>query len=88
MHVLRRPHVPHAIGVSIAAALLAIAITLFLASALGDGTRPAGVRTLAGHRSPAAISATRTVPAPRWATDPFASLLSRPLPRPWEIAPR
>jgi hypothetical protein len=89
MHVLRRPHLPHAIGVSIAAALLAIVITLLLASTLSDATGPAGgASTLARHHAPATIAVQRTVPAPRWPSDPLASPLSRPLPQPWGIAPR
>ena len=48
MHVLHRPHLPRLIGVSIAAAILAIVITLALA-ALNDISQP---RDNAARRSP------------------------------------
>ena len=87
MHALRRPHLPNALGVSLAAALLAIVITLLLATALAGGTPPAaGVRTLARH--PASPTVVQPVAGPRWASDPFAGLLTRPLPPPWQTALR
>jgi F0F1-type ATP synthase membrane subunit c/vacuolar-type H+-ATPase subunit K len=86
MHALRRPHLPNAVGVSLAGALLAIVITLVLANALGDGIPfAAGVRTLARH--PTSLTVVQPVARPRWVSDPFASLLARPLP-PWQTALR
>jgi hypothetical protein len=82
MHVLQRPHLPRAIGVSVVAALLAIVITLLFATALGDLNQPGGAGTLARHPAPAAISVPRTVATPSLTSDPFTSLLSRSLPQP------
>ena len=77
MHVLHRPHLPRLISVSIAAAILTIAISLALASGLSNINQP-GNNTRRGVRWSAP---TLTLPAtvPRWASNPFASLLSRPL---------
>jgi hypothetical protein len=88
MHVLQRPHLPRAIGVSVAAALLAIVITLLLAGARDDVSQSGAGSTLARHRAPAVTSVQQTVAAERWASDPFAPLLSRPLPRSWRVARR
>ncbi len=49
MHAVQRPHLPRAIGVSIAAGPLAIVITLLLASALGDVTQPSEADGRAGR---------------------------------------
>jgi hypothetical protein len=81
MHVLDRPHLPRLISVSVAAAILAIAISLALAGSLsninqqGNNTGPTVRET--------APASTLQMTAPRWASNPFASLLSRPLPQPW-----
>ena len=83
MHVLHRPHLPRLISVSIAAAILAIVISLALASSLNTISETAdgpAVRTV-----PALTSALHRT-APGWASSPFASLLSRPLPQPWLTA--
>jgi hypothetical protein len=89
MHVLQRPHLSRAVGVSIVAALLAIVITLLFATALGGlstsggaGTtaRPAVPPAVGVQRAPSAISMQRTVAAPAWVGDPFASSLRAPLP--------
>jgi hypothetical protein len=80
MHVLQRPHLSRAIGVSIVAALLAIMTTLLFATALSDLNQPGGSRTLARHRAPSAISVPRTVAAPAWVSGPFASPLRVALP--------
>ncbi len=86
MHVLYRPHLPRLISVSIAAAVLAIAISLAFAASISNITQPAD-NTSVSARAPvlASSSAVHTI-TPRWATDPFASLVSRPAPQPWLTA--
>jgi hypothetical protein len=86
MHVLRRPHLARLISVSIAAAILAIAISLTLASTLNNISQSSdNTGTPVRHAAPALTSVLQTN-APRWAGEPFASLLSRPLPQPWLTA--
>ena len=88
MHVLHRPHLPRLISVSIAAAILTITLALALALALalsninqpGNGTGPA-------VRENAPTLRVHTI-APRWASNPFASLLSRPMPQLWRTSSR
>ena len=88
MHVLHRPHLPRPISVSIVAAILAIVISLALASSLSNISQPGNGTSMSGHRTaPAPTSALHTT-APGWASNPFASLLSRPLPQPWLTAGR
>ena len=88
MHVLHRPHLPRVTGVSIAAAILAIVISLALASSLSNLSQPNDTMgTPARHTAPALTGVLHTT-APRWVSNPFGSLLSRPLPRPWLTARR
>jgi hypothetical protein len=88
MHVLHRPHLPRLISVSITAAILAIAISLALASSLNNIGQTAGnTVTPVRHTAPALTTALQTN-APRWVFNPFASLLSRPLPQTWLAARR
>jgi hypothetical protein len=85
MHVLHRPHVPRLVSVSVAAAILTIVISLALASSLSSINQTGGnASTLVPHSAPASPITQQTT-LPRWVSDPFASLLSRPLPRPWLI---
>jgi hypothetical protein len=86
MHVLHRPHLPHLISVSIVAAILAIVISLALASSLSNISQPANGTSMAAHHSAPAPASSRHTTAPHWASNPFASLLSRPLPQPWLTA--
>lgn len=88
MHVLHRPHLPRLFGVSIAAAFLAIVISLALAlaSSLSNISQPASGTRMSVHRSAPARTSVLHTNAPRWASNPFASLLSRPLAQPWLIA--
>jgi hypothetical protein len=88
MHVLDRPHLPRLVSVSIAAAILAIAISLALASTLNNISQSSN-KTVSPvrHAAPALTSVLQT-DAPRLASNPFASLLSRPLPQPWPTARR
>jgi hypothetical protein len=86
MHVLHRPHLPRLITVSIAAAVMAIVISLALASSLSNVSQPGENPSVSAHRAvPAPTSALHTN-APPWVSDPFASLLTRPLPQPWPTA--
>ena len=73
----------------IAAALLAIAVTLLLASTLDDGVAQRGRASApARDHAPVATRVPRTVAAPTWASDPFASLLQWPLAQPRANAER
>jgi hypothetical protein len=76
--------VPRLISVSVTAAILAIAISLALALAgtLNNGQSGGNPGTPARHSTPALTSRLQTS-APRWASNPFADLLSRLLPQPW-----
>ena len=88
MHVLHRPHLARPVSVSIAAAILTVVISLALASSLSDISQPGGSASVSAHRAvPPPTSALHTN-APRWVRDPFASLLTRPLPQPWLTARR
>ena len=80
MHALHRPHLPRMISVSIAAAILAIVISLALASSLSNVSR-LNVTSVSAYRATPALAAAPDAVAPGWASNPFASLLSRPLPR-------
>lgn len=73
MHTLHRPHLPRVMTVTVIAALLAIVLTLALATGLNDlaSTGPAST----------VLQASRTGHA--WNASPFAPLLSAPAPEPW-----
>ena len=86
MHVLHRPHLPRLISVSIAAAILAIVISLARASSLSNISQPATGTSAPAHRPVPALTRALHTTAPGWASNPFASLLSRPLPQPWLTA--
>jgi hypothetical protein len=83
MHVLHRPDLPRLVSASVAAFILAIVISLVLASSLSNISQPGnGTSMPADHSAGAPASALRTT-APRWASNPFASLLSWPVPQLW-----
>lgn len=86
MHVLDRPHLPRLISVSIAAAILAIVISLALASSLSNINRPSNVTGSPAHHTAPGLSTALHTNTPQWVSNPFASLLSRPLPQPWLTA--
>lgn len=88
MHVLHRPHLPRLISVSIAAAVLAIAISLALAARISTISQPANNAGISRQSAPAPTSSVLHATMPRWASDPFASLASRPLTAPWLTARR
>ena len=88
MHVLHRPHLPRLITVGIAAAFLAIVISLALASSLSNVGQPSDSKSMSAHRTAPAPTSVLPTTAPSWVSSPFASLLGRPLPQPWLTAPR
>jgi hypothetical protein len=88
MHVLHRPHLPRLVSVNFAAAILAIAISLALASGLSNVSQPGDNTSMSTHRTAPAPTSVRHLNAPRWASNPVASLISRPLPQPWLTAHR
>ena len=79
MHVLHRPHLPHAATIAAACAGLAIVLTLLLAGGLNDLTF-----TSAGG-SPTATTARvqSTWTGAGWNLSPFTSLLRSPVRVPW-----
>ncbi len=79
MHVIDRSHLPRFLAVTIAAAIIAILITLVLAAGVGDLTQ---------HTSYAAKPDAPTAPGVLNATaktvgHPLMRLLSGPLAQPW-----
>lgn len=87
MHVLHRSHLPRVASVSIAAAILAIVISLALAGTLNNISQTGENTVTPARHTAAALTTTLQTTAPQWVSDPFASLLSRPLPQPW-LTPR
>ncbi len=85
MHVLHRSHLPRLISVSIAAAVLAIVISLAFAASISNITQSVN-NTSVSARAPVLASSAVHATTPRWASSPFTSLLSRPLPAPWLTA--
>jgi hypothetical protein len=83
MHALHRPRLPHAISVTVIAAVLAIVLALALALAVAtsrnDVTSTAAPTGAA--RAPAALQAIAARHG--WSLDPFAPLLSMPAPVRW-----
>jgi hypothetical protein len=88
MHVLHRPHLPRLVGVSVAAAILASAISIALASSLSGISQPSASASTPGHHAAPAPTSSLQTTAPRWASNPFASLIRRPPPQPWLTARR
>jgi hypothetical protein len=82
MYVLQRPHLPRAIAVTAFAAMLAIALTLAMASALRDhGLAPVGAHSATAAGQPAARA--QALSANAFTRSPFSNLLSAPVPQPW-----
>jgi hypothetical protein len=86
MHVLHRPHPLRLVGVSIAAAILALAISLALARSMGNISQPSDNTGTPAHHGAPALTTMLETNVLRSAGDPSASLLSRPLPQPWLTA--
>ena len=79
MHVLHRPHLPHAATIAAACATLAIVLTLLLAGALNDLTS-----TSAGGSPTAAPTPVQSTPTGAgWNLSPFTSLLRSPVRVSW-----
>lgn len=78
MHVLHRPHFPHAAAVTAACAALAVVLTLLLAGTLNDFAS-----TVSGSPAAAPAGVRSTSTEPGWRLSPFTSLLRAPLPVPW-----
>jgi hypothetical protein len=82
VHVLHRPHLPHAAAITAACAALALVLTLLLAGTPNDfGSVSASGSPAA---TPASVRATSTEPG--WQLSPFTSLLRSPVPLPWATA--
>ena len=82
MHVLQRPHLPRAITVTAIAAVLAIVLTLAMASTLRDrGLAPASAGS-ANFAGQTAVNAPSSGTSP-FTRSPFTNLLSAPVPQPW-----
>ena len=79
MHVLHRPHLPHAATLAAACAALAIVLTLLLAGTLKDlmSTSASGSPTA----TPPPVQSTST--GAEWNLNPFTSLLRSPVRVPW-----
>ena len=88
MHVLHRPHLLRLISVTVIAAILAIAISLAFARSLDAVSQPSDNTSISAQNPAPVLATTVRTSAPRWASNPFASLLSRPLPQPWPTAQR
>ena len=86
MHVLHRTYLPRLVSASIVAAILAIVISLAFASGLSNISQPGSGTSMAADHSAVAPASARHTTTPGWASNPFASLLSRPLPQPWPTA--
>jgi hypothetical protein len=83
MHVLDRPHLPRLVSVSIAAAILAIVISLALASSLSNISQPANGTSISAHRTDPAPTGARHTTAPGSASNAFGGPFSRSLPQTW-----
>jgi hypothetical protein len=79
VHVLHRPHLPHAATIAAACAPLAIALTLLLAGTLNDLTSTSA----SGSPSATPTPVQSTWTGAEWNLNPFASLLRSPVRAPW-----
>jgi len=74
MQVLHRPHLPRLISVSIAAAVLTIAISLAFAAGISNITQPGSNPSVSARQSTTpAVTSARPATTPRRAGNPFAS---------------
>ncbi len=79
MHVLHRPHLPHAATIAAACATLAIVLALLLAGTLNDLTS-----TSVGGSPTAEPTPVQSTPTGAgWNLSPFTSLLRSPVRVPW-----
>jgi ABC-type Fe3+-siderophore transport system permease subunit len=79
VHVLDRPHLPHAATIAAAGAALVIALTLLLASTLNDLTSP----STSGPSTVTPTPAESTSTGAGWSLSPFTNLLRSPVRAPW-----
>ena len=79
MQAVHHPDLPRAITVTVIGAVLAIVLTLALATGLGDLAPTPAPTSTAGK--PLALKAPASSPA--WAQSPFTRLLSAPVVVPW-----
>jgi hypothetical protein len=87
MHVLHRPHLPRLTSASLAAAVIAIVISLAFAAGTSNISQPANGMSVSAHRTgPAPSGSVLQTTMPPWVSDPLASLVSWPLPQPWLTA--
>jgi hypothetical protein len=83
MHVLHRPHLPRHVSLSVVAAILAIAISFALAHGLSTLSQPGSNRAAGPQKTTVALTGAQLASAAGWTINPFAGLLTRPLPQPW-----
>jgi hypothetical protein len=88
MHSLHHSHLPRLVSVTVAAAILAIVISLALVSSLSNISQPSASTSMPARSTAPALTSARPTNVSRWASNPFASLLIRPLPDPWLSALR
>ena len=79
VHVLHRPHLPHAAAIAAACAALAIVLALLLAGTLNDLTSPAAGGSPTARPTPVRSASTGA----GWNLSPFTSLLRAPVRVPW-----
>ena len=86
MHALHRPLLPRAIAITTIAALLAIVLTLAIASGLSDRESVAGPATAPSVATATQVPATHARPsASPFTRSPFSSLLTVPVRPPWDL---
>jgi hypothetical protein len=86
MHVLHRSHLGSAVAVTAIAALLAIVLTLAIASSLSDHAPPPAQPTASAPVQATPVQATPIRPRPSkspFTRSPFSSLLTTPVKQPW-----
>lgn len=84
MHVLHRPHLPRLITVTVLAAVMAIVLTLAVASGLSDHGAVSAPSVASRPAATVSVSATGQSSGPSAFTrSPFSSLLTKPLALPW-----
>lgn len=79
MHVLHRPHLPHAAAITAACAVLALVLTLLLAGTLNDF----GSTSASGSPVARPVSVRLPSTEPGWNRSLFTSLLGSPVRVPW-----
>jgi hypothetical protein len=83
MHVLHRPRLLRLISVDIVAAILAIVVSLALASSLSNIRQPANGTSMSAHGAAPALTGTLRATVPEAASNPVVRAFGPPLPPPW-----